>query len=213
MAVQLSVKKVEHLKDKVILLIGNDEDDYQLVVSKECYYNNHAAEGNNVDLSYISRINACDQFHQVMEAAFRFLKKRDFSSKDLENKLSKKFPDNPAVKMVIDQLVKMGYINDQKFLKNYIENRQAKHIGITKIIQELHDLGFTNFEDQLYKNGIEKDEQNAEIEGQKYIKKHSRKPPNKLITGLYNRLSSLGFEERIIMQTFKSLNLSLEESD
>ena len=208
---QLTVKKIENVKDKVILLIGNEDHDHHLVISNQCFEINVVNEGSIVNEDYVDKLKACDQFHQIMDGAFKLLKKRDYGTLELSSKLIKKYDNKNAVEMVVAELQRRNYLNDEKFLESFVLKRQAKGMGLTRVILELNELGFKNINEAVYKIGQHQEDENAYKVGEKYFKKNNKKPEDKLIVGLYTKLSTHGFDEPTIRKVFNKLNLRLDE--
>ena len=208
---RLTVKKIEHLKDKVIIEIGNDEHDYHLVIDKQCFADNKVEAGAQVDEDFVDRVKICDQFHQIMEGAFKYLKKRDYGAAELTSKLIRKYANAQAVSMVVDELKRRNYLNDDKFLIEYINKRQNKGIGIPRIIEELGELGFANITEFVYKIGQQKEIENALKQGELYLKKNLKKVDDKLKAGLYMKLTYLGYDNQTIKKVFNHLNLALDD--
>ena len=208
---KFSVKKIEHLKDKVILLIGNDEQDNHLVISKECFKEYQVSEGALVDEAYLDKVKICDQFQQILEGAFKYLKKRDYGAIELSIKLVKKYNNQAAVDMVIEELKRRNYLNDDKFVNEYISKRQNKGLGLPRIIEELTQLGYSNVADLAYKIGQAKEIENAVKQGELYLKKHPKKVDDNLKAGLYMKLTYLGYDGQTIKKVFNHLNLVLDD--
>ncbi len=83
-----------------------------------------------------------DTYQILLNAAFRFLSFRPRSSKEVKEFLQKKTKTASVVDCVMDRLVELGYIDDNKFAAWWIESRQkTKPKGMRLIKFELKQKG------------------------------------------------------------------------
>jgi regulatory protein len=124
------MKKKFYLKRNKIII---DENEYY--VSNDIIY-----ELNLTKKEFISE----EEYEIIMKSiiksrAFYYLSKRDYLKKELKYKLESKFLNGKKfVDEIIDELEKLGYIEDRSFIKNYIKNKNA---SIEKIKYELSIKG------------------------------------------------------------------------
>jgi len=74
--------------------------------------------------------------------ALRLLELRGRSVKDIRDKLKVKGASPADIKLVVDDLVSLGLLDDEKFARDWIENRQHfRPMGVIRLRQELFVKG------------------------------------------------------------------------
>lgn len=80
-------------------------------------------------------------FKRVKNTALELLSRRDYSEKELSDKLKIKECPTDEVCKVIHELVQAGYINEAKITENHIHWRRVKGLGPERIAMELKARG------------------------------------------------------------------------
>ena len=70
--------------------------------------------------------------------AIDFLSRRDYSYSELYTKLKKYTDDLDAIKAVVDEMLEKKYLNEERFIENFIQSKSKKY-GSLKIKHLLHD--------------------------------------------------------------------------
>lgn len=79
---------------------------------------------------------------RLMNKAFEILARRGQAEKELKTKLLKKFPNCSLIEKIIKRLKELGYLNDEKFTREWIESRiRTKPRGRILIRRELLTKG------------------------------------------------------------------------
>jgi regulatory protein len=105
------------------------------------------------------------EFEKIYNCAVKLLKIRDRTENELKEKLIEKGYDVKKIDEVLRKLKNYSFINDEKFVVNYIENQIKKCKNLKLIIEELKNkfkvdsklLNNINFEDirkQLIENVV-----------------------------------------------------------
>ena len=105
------------------------------------------------------------EFEKIYNYAVKLLKIRDRTENELKEKLIEKGYDVKKIDEVLKKLKNYSFINDEKFVVNYIENQIKKCKNLKLIIEELKNkfkvdgklLNNINFEDirkQLIENVV-----------------------------------------------------------
>jgi regulatory protein len=91
----------------------------------------------------------------VRESALRLIAQREYTSHDLHQKLTSKFPGSgPAIAEVMQEFQKKNWISDERFCENYIENKVLNgSLGPFQITQKLKLKGI---DESLVKAHLEK---------------------------------------------------------
>lgn len=96
----------------------------------------------NWHLAFARFVNPEDLYQKLLDACFRFLSFRPRSRAEVESFLLKKKSLTSLTSRILTRLTELGYINDEKFAKWWINQRQThKPKGIRLIVQELKAKG------------------------------------------------------------------------
>ncbi|MCX6811463.1 MAG: regulatory protein RecX [Candidatus Berkelbacteria bacterium] len=141
----------------------------------------------------IENLKCDDERAKVMNKAFVYLARRNHAEKELKSKLLKKFPKGALVEKTIERLKELGYINDEKFVREWIEYRlNTKPRGRILIKRELLTKG-VNIElvekilDLVYNRDIERKELVNLLDLRRKRYSQNKKGRNKLISYLLRR--------------------------
>lgn len=80
----------------------------------------------------------------IRRAALRLLARRDYTQKDITQKLKVKGFSLVEMETVIIDLIHRGLISDARFAENYVYSRRAKGYGPLRISIELQRLGVSD---------------------------------------------------------------------
>jgi SOS response regulatory protein OraA/RecX len=205
------VASVEPIKNKMLLILKGEQEEVQLVVCNECYYTNLVKLDQTIDQSYLDRIRSCDLYFQIMEKGLGYLKKKDYSVSDFKKALMNKFNNEAAVNNVVEQVIKMKYLDDNKFIEAIIEKGIAKHYSQARINEQLKQSGIEHAQDIVKAALAQVEFENGVAEARVYLKKNKNKGIQKIKTSIYSRLNYLGYEGELIEKIFNSLKISLNQ--
>jgi SOS response regulatory protein OraA/RecX len=205
------VASVEPIKNKMLLILKGEQEEVQLVVCNECYYTNLVKLDQTIDQSYLDRIRSCDLYFQIMEKGLGYLKKKDYSVSDFKKALMNKFNNEAAVNNVVEQVIKMKYLDDNKFIEAIIEKGIAKHYSQARINEQLKQSGIEHAQDIVKAALAQVEFENGVAEAKVYLKKNKNKGIQKIKTSIYSRLNYLGYEGELIEKILNSLKISLNQ--
>ena len=148
-----------------------------------------------------------DELKKAKNLAFRLLKYRDRSERELVNRLRKKKVSKEVIEKVIAELKNLSLLDDRKFAKSWIQERIRKGYGLLKIKAELKEKGI---DQDLLKDLLEnlnKDEwvlpQIREL-AQKRIKKYNKIDLN-VKRKVFSYLVRRGFPYEKVIRILKEL--------
>ncbi len=107
----------------------------------------------------------------VYNAALAMLSRREYSEHELKSKLAQKFSSLPnLIDCVIDGLIELNYLCDQRYAESYIRARSQKGFGSIRIRQELREKGVmsTLIENAFSESSIDWYEQARAVRQKKY---------------------------------------------
>lgn len=77
----------------------------------------------------------------IRHAAMDLLARREHLYRELEQKLTRRFPAPQLITEILDHLLEQNLQSDQRFVASYIRQRSAKGYGPDRIRQELRQKG------------------------------------------------------------------------
>jgi regulatory protein len=203
------------LKDKKNIVI-TFTDEEQLILRYEVFIKNGLRKSDDISEEKYKELIKQNQVFIAKEHAFRFLGVRLHSIKELERKLSQKKINNEVISIVIHDLIYSGYLDDEKFAREYSAERiKNRKLGTKKIRQELFSRGISSeIVDSLH-SGKEKElnEENAVLSMQKKLNSAGYKNLSgiKLRQKLFNYLYSKGFDYDSINNALNELPVNPED--
>lgn len=192
----LKYKKISNGRYKLVIEGLNEMQLYEETILKYELLLKKAVDDNLIDdiLSY-------DKEYETYYVALKFLKSRARSTKELQDILLKKGMDIYYVNRAINKLLLQGYLNDQSFVKSYINNQIITSTkGPFRIINDLVNKGVEEkviiqeiscFTEELQIEKINKIIKNL-------LKNNRSRGGNVLRNKIINDLISLGYDSTII---------------
>ena len=203
-------KKINNSRYKVDLDDGSSltlyEDvilKYQLLITKK------------IDFDLIDEINKENMKYDVYYVALGSIKSRMKSIEDLRETLLRKEYPSDLVDEAIDKLISQGYLNDEFFVKSFINNQiVTTSNGPYKIKRELLDK---KIDASIIDNCLEiftDEEQLSRIEKitNKKLKTNNSRGGYALRTKLYNDLINLGYESEIINNVLNNISFDNDKN-
>lgn len=139
-----------------------------------------------------------EEYLQVLELAalstsYYYLAKRDYTKKEIYNKLLQKYWEKPPIVKVVKRLEEAGYINDKEFAITYAKNKKC---GKKKIAYDLKLKGITSEVIQEALSFYEEDDELEELS--KAWDKLGMKEEHKKIASLMRKGFSYSDIKRVI---------------
>jgi len=133
-----------------------------------------------------------------------FLSRREHSSKEVFQKMSRRVESKDMLMVVIDELIDDGLLSDERFAESYFQSRKNRGFGPLRIRNELTQRGVK--ESIFY--SIQEDTDWSICALEVLNKKTNGKQPEELkeILKLKNFLNYRGFEFQDIDKAFREFN-------
>lgn len=117
------------------------DDQFAFGLSKKTMVDFDLYNGKFLTDREIKEILDKDQSTKALEKSFRLLGIRPRSQKELEKKLKEKEFAPEIIKKVIARIKELGYLDDKKFAKAWLEARKFSHKGKYVVQRELKQKG------------------------------------------------------------------------
>lgn len=150
--------------------------------------------------------------HQkVYSYIYKLLSSKDYSEKELVDKISKKFDlSSSQLNDILSDLRARGFIDDERLAKNIISYKLDLLYGPAKISEILHHKGLQNYQSYIFEYFDEKAESITHDIKEKVTKKYvilkrkkDLKVYEKLLRYLIGRGYDYDFSKKILMEVIK----------
>ena len=208
----MKIEKFKKLKDGVYELKLDNEDiiftyeevilKFELLINKE------------IDSKKLKEIEELNNYYKCYYTVIKSIKKKSYTRKELFIKLKEEFGID-LINEVLDNIEKLGYINDKVYANSYI-NRQittTNHgpIRIKRVLEEKGiDKKIIEEEMNAYSEDIEKEKIKKLIT--KGINSNHTKGNNFIIRKLKNDLAYQGFNSYLIESELSKIKLEDDSS-
>ncbi len=124
--------------NKVHIYIDNE---YTLTLYDDFWYRSGYSEGQKISDDELASLKEEAGFRSAYEKGIKYLSMRAYSERELYNKLKMKFGDD-ASRRAVDKMLRLGYINDEEFCREYAKYLfEVKKYDIKRISYELKSKG------------------------------------------------------------------------
>ena len=153
-------------------------------------------------------------FNKAREYAFRLLKFRMRSKKELYQRLKRKKFEEETIERVIAFLKEKEFVNDKEFARAWVESKLRRPLGIRRIKQELQIKGIDKktIEDVLAraKKGYNEDSTVFKL-AKRRLARLKGIEPRKVKTRLYSYLLRRGFSPEVVSDVITQIKPKLTE--
>lgn len=162
-----------------------------------------------IDKELYDKVIKENKIYDLIDMAVKYISIRLRSIKEVKDYLKKKDDNIELIDIVVGKLIKLGYLDDDKFAKAFIKDKlNFTSMGDYKIKMELQRLGVSY--DIIEDNISLIDENLLEEKIRKYIEKDIR--TNKKYSGtilkkkIYNHLVSSGYSKDKVISILNNYN-------
>ena len=191
--------------NKVHIYIDNE---YTLTLYDDFWYRSGYSEGQEISDDELASLKEEAGFRSAYEKGIKYLSMRAYSEKELYNKLKMKFGDG-ASRRAIDKMLRLGYINDEEFCREYAKYLfEVKKYDIKRISYELKNKGIDSeiAENTLKTLDNEPIQRIIDMLGSKYS---NMLDSPKDVKRLFNRFIRMGYSFRDIRSAFEEVGVEL----
>ncbi|TDT69818.1 regulatory protein [Hypnocyclicus thermotrophus] len=182
------MKKFYLKRNKIVI------DDKEYYISNDIIY----------ELNLIKKESVSEEEYRIIiksiikSRALYYLSKRDYLKKELKYKLETKFfVEKKIIEEIIDELEKIGYIDDRSFIKSYIKNKNSS------IEKKKYELSIKGAEKKILEEEIKELREEIKENEYKNIRKNLRKVRNREKNKQIEYLMRKGFKYEDIKTILK----------
>lgn len=182
------------------------EDGEVLKLSESTYTHFYLYKDKVLSNEELEEILEYESLNKARNYALNLLSKSYYTEKEILSRLiEKKKIKKENASNIIEYLKEHGFVNDKRFLEEFVESLHHKNYGKNKIIQKCYDEGFIKEDIESLVFDFEEEKLKAENALRKYI---SNKTSNymKLKENSYSFLINHGFDYEISSLTIKIID-------
>ena len=145
----------------------------------------------------------------MIDTAIKYIGIRLRSIREINDYLNKKFENTELEKKAVDKLIKLGYLDDDKFAKAFIKDKfRFTSMGDYKIIMELERLGVSSeiIEDNIYIIDASMLEEKMKKQTDKIINTNRKYDGQVLKNKIYTILVLSGFSKDKVLTFLNTYN-------
>lgn len=155
-----------------------------------------------IDNNLYTKVIRESRIYELIDIAIKYIGVRLRSIKEIKEYLKKKENDEELINIATDKLIKLGYLDDDRFTKAFIKDKlQFTSMGDYKIRMELQHLGvsYEIIEDNisLIDENVLQEKIKKQIE--KDIRTNKKHSGTILKNKIYNHLVSAGFSKEKVL--------------
>jgi regulatory protein len=205
----ISIRKIR--RDAQIIFETGEEQ----LIRYEVFIKSGLRKNDSVDEEIIHSLEKENKKYLAKEKAYNILARRNHSTKELERKLIQRKFERGIIKEIIDELVNLNFLDDERFAREYLEEKlRFKNVGLEKIKNELFYKGVPR---EIIKNIIEEktdiDETESALQlAEKKIKSILKKVTDRRIIRqkIYSFLLSKGYKYETIENVINKIKPEME---
>ena len=135
----MQITKIEQQKRKTNRFNLEIDDEFCCGVDEALILELDLYKGKNITDKDIQTIREADNYKNCLNKAFTLLAIRMNSEIEIRKKLITKY-SNDSVNKTIDRLKELGYVDDNLFVKSWVNSRECSR-GVFMLKKELHQKG------------------------------------------------------------------------
>ena len=186
------------------------DGEYTLTLYDDFWYRSGYSEGDEISEDELASLKEEAGFRSAYEKGVKYLSARAYSEKELYNKLKMKF-DADSARRAIDKLIRMGYLDDEEFCRQYVKYLfETKKYDIRRISYELKSKGIDSetADNALKILDNEPIQRIIDMLRTKYAKNLETEKERKR---LVNRFIRMGYSYRDIREAFSECDVEMPQ--
>lgn len=153
------------------------------------------------------KVNRESKIYELVDISIKYISVRLRSIKEIRDYLKKKEDNIELIEIAIDKLIKLGYLDDNRFAKAFIKDKLSfTNMGDYKIKMELEYLGVASeiIEENIIDEKIIEEKINKLID--KDIRTNKKYSGAMLKNKIYNHLVNAGYSKEKVITILNNYN-------
>lgn len=203
------ISKIKVGKRKISIVF----DDETLQISPDTYTEFRLYEGKSVSAKERSEIVNRDGVDKLLKSALVSVSRGHPTKKVMREKLTAKGATNEQVEVVINILTTSGLLDDQQFVKDYLEYAINKGYGPERIVQGLYEKGAPQYLIKELKFDSDEELKRAETLLPRLEEKYARYNYADRKRRIYESLIRLGYRSSIAVKLLDKIKKGSEKDE
>ena len=204
------IRKLNSGKYKIEL-----EDKNKIITYDDVILKHNLLFDNNIDSDKLNELNIDTKYYDIYNKCIKYISTRLRSEKEINVYLDKFSLELEDKNKVIEDLKKIGFINDLNFTKAYISDRiYLSNDGLEKIKKNLleHNISMDIIEEEISKidENILKEKLSKIIS--KKIKNNHKDSNYVMRKKIYNDVINLGYTSQMFNECYESLEINVDSN-
>lgn len=207
------MRKISSIKitNNYVLLILDDKTRFR--ISEDDYFDYKFKAKMEIDDILFEKLKTMSNYHEAYMSALNKIKYKDRTEYEIRSHMYDDFNlIKPDVDKIIEKLKRYDFINDERYVRDFIERAHAKYHGYNKIKSELIDVRINSTYLENHLNYVFKDEYKRAY---RYAENSLRtiRNKNKLQTenSLRQKLLYRGYAHEVISAVIEDLNIDVDD--
>lgn len=186
-------------KNKYNIFLSNGE---VITVDERVITENELLLKKEIDINLYNKVIRESRIYELVDIAIKYISIRLRSIKEIKDYLKKKEEDTDLIEVSINKLIKLGYLDDERFTKAFIKDKMNfTSMGDYKIKMELYNLGVSHevIEENISLIDNEQLEEKMKKQIEKDIRTNKKYIGYELKNKIYNHLVSAGFSKEKVL--------------
>lgn len=207
------MRKISSIKitNNYVLLILDDKTRFR--ISEDDYFDYKFKAKMEIDDILFEKLKTMSNYHEAYMSALNKIKYKDRTEYEIRSHMYDDFNlIKPDVDKIIEKLKRYDFINDERYVRDFIERAHAKYHGYNKIKSELIDVRINS---TYLENHLNYDFQDEYKRAYHYAENSLRtiRNKNKLQTenSLRQKLLYRGYAHEVISVVIEDLNIVVDD--
>ena len=205
------IKSIIKKEDKIKIEFSSNWK--SLILSNDSFTDDYYYVGKELSKKEYDRILTQTNDEKYIKYAVNICNKKAYTKKEIIDKLKAKGAEKKTIERVVEKLKAYSYIDDKKFVEDYVFSHNQKNDGKIRIINGLKEKGIS--ESLIKKLYFDNDEEISKAKNllSNLINKHANKSKIKQKEAIISSLIRKGFTYDIALISYDSLDKSLIKDD
>ena len=210
---EVKILKVE-LKGKKYLVYSSVDED-PIKVTEDTIVNYKLFKGSVISDDLWDKIKNGNDESLLFDKALNHIDYKPRTKKEIRDFLKKKEASEDAIERIIERLIKIRYLDEEKYTERFIEEGIRNRKGPVVLFHQLEELGIDRVMINRYLNNYTKEIEfdNAFDIGTKYHKTVLNHPAKKQRELIYNKLLRTGYNYDISSRVINMIEYTEDDLD
>ncbi len=210
---EVKILKVELKRNKYLVYSSIDEE--PIILTEDSIVNNKVLKGKIFTIEEWDMIKNGNEESILFDKVLNYIDYKPRTKKEIKDYLKKKDVSIDSINNIIDRLIKIRFLDDERYAKDFINEAIRNYKGPIIITHQLDELGIEKniINKYLVEYTKEIEYNNALVVGSKYQKTVKNHPEKKQRELIYSKLLRAGYSYEISNKVINTLEYEDDNLD